>query len=146
MELISDKISKSLNISNEVTLVPEVIDGSNQITQTPDMSVASLKREGEVQSDYEFAREKIRGVATAGAEVLQNALTVGSDSSNPRLIEAASALMAQITSASKELLETQKSMQGLTGSSGGIQIQNNTVYVGTAKDLLEMVKKAEQEK
>jgi hypothetical protein len=143
MELISDKLSETLNIDNEVTVVPEVIEQTTELTPSPEKSVADLKREGEIQEDYEFAREKLRDVAKSGAEVLNNALTVGSDSSNPRLLEASAAIMNQITSAAKELLETQKSMKNLSDEIPGVQIQNNTAYIGTTKELLEMMKAKE---
>jgi hypothetical protein len=141
MELISDKLSRALNIENATELVAEVVPN---IQKSPTLidSTIELRREGEIQEDYEFVREKLRNVAETGSEALQSALTVGADSFNPRLLEAASQLMNQITMASRELIETQKSMRKLSEDVIGdqINIQNNTVYVGTAKELLEMVR------
>jgi len=141
MELIADKISKALNIENVTEVVAEIVPSHENSPSIRDSSI-ELKREGEIQEDYEFVREKLRNVAETGSEALQSALTVGADSFNPRLLEAASQLMAQITTASRELIETQKSMQKLSENVIGdqINIQNNTVYVGTANDLLKMVK------
>ena len=111
-------------------------------------SIAKEQEEG-IKTDYEFARENIKDLIRAGNSAVGNLGEIAKISEHPRAFEVFSGLIKNLADLNKDLLDIQAKNQQLTGTKNkdntntGLNV-NQAVFVGSTKDLIQLIKKEEQ--
>jgi len=127
------------------------LEGELVDTSEEDFKKPSLRRElfedrhkgrGEVEKDYNFARDNMYDVIEKGTEALDYLLELAKQSEHPRAFEVVSTLTKTIVDANKDLLEVQKKLKDLTAEEKTDQPQNvtNALFVGSTADLQKLIK------
>jgi hypothetical protein len=127
MSANNDPIGKALN------LTPMVPSTSVQQIMTDALS-DSAKR------DFEIARTNIHAAINAGIDALSTLGPIAESSQHPRAFEVVAKLIESISSASKDLLELQKTIRDIEGADKPVNAQNNSnvtnnLFVGSTAEL-----------
>ena len=100
----------------------------------------------QLESDFELSRTNIMNVLEHSSSILDSVIELCKITDSPRAFEATSSLITAITSASKDLIEVHErynklknieTQQNITTQNN---VQNNIVFKGTSKELLELIK------
>lgn len=115
--------------------------------KTKEISVveSEIDSEEEEKADFEQARTNIKEIIDKGQNVLDDMIALAKASDHPRSYEVAATLIKTLVDTNKDLLELHKKRKELKGkqeqvSSATTNVQNNTVFVGSGVELLEMLK------
>ena len=106
-----------------------------------DLSNFSDKKELHQRQDYSEIRENLKDLIESGKVALDGIIKVASESDSPRAFEVVSQLMKTSVEANKELLDIHKQMKELEKESGVKNVTNNAFFVGSTKELQELVQK-----
>lgn len=100
-----------------------------------------------LEDDFQLARESISSLLETSKDTMKNLVELCAATDSPRAFEAISGLIASVASASKDLLslhETVSKIKNQKESSSSplnqTNIQNNIVFKGSTKELLEIIK------
>jgi hypothetical protein len=124
---VNDKISEALNTTyDEVEILP-----AKQEEKSP-----------APQEDFDLVRSNLKEVINRGKEAIDGILNIASEGESPRAYEVASQLLRTVADANKDLLEMHKKAQEInaSGKSTINKVTNNAIYVGSTKDLQQMMK------
>ena len=92
-------------------------------------------------SDYEFARSKIRSVITTTTEAVGEIATLAQKSQDPEAYNSLSKVLKEFVKANRELMEIMKIDKDVKPTIGqdSIGTINNNLFVGSTKDLGEFI-------
>jgi hypothetical protein len=92
--------------------------------------------------DFEYIRNNIKDVIKHGSVALERMILVAEQSEHPRAYEVVATLMKALVDANKDLISTHKQRDERSISSGGnvTNVQNNTVFVGSTKELSKIMR------
>lgn len=99
-----------------------------------------------LENDFELARNSINEVLNLSGNTLNNLLEILKQTDNARVGEVATNLMSTISTVSKDLLELHEKYSKLKNQSeqasvvNQTNIQNNIMFKGSSKGLLELIK------
>lgn len=101
-----------------------------------------------LEDDFQLARESISSLLETSKDTMKNLVELCAATDSPRAFEAISGLITSVASASKDLLslhETVSKIKNQKESSSSsplnqTNIQNNIVFKGSTKELLEIIK------
>jgi hypothetical protein len=105
------------------------------------------KSDTTIDTDYNFARENIKSLITAGNTAIQSLGEIAKISEHPRAFEVFSGMLKNLADLNKDLLDIQAKNNQLTGTKSGESAAlnvNQAVFVGSTKDLIQLIKKEEQ--
>ena len=140
---------KNLEEALDIEPIIDVVEKSEIETKKPveiKMSdeVRSNKREIDKNSDYADVRKNLKNIIDTGMVAIDGILAVASEGESPRAYEVVSQLIKSVTEANKDLINLHQQMKDLDPTSSGNQsagsITNNSIFVGSTKDLQELVK------
>ena len=118
------------------------------LEEVPDKSPTIVTRSdsGNLDTDFEYARENIYQGVEMGAEAMQEALELAKASGHPRAFEVFGQLFKQYTEAQGSLVDLHHKVQKIKGQpiNNQTNVQNN-VMVGSTADLLKAIKSGEFE-
>lgn len=123
---VEEKLEDALNITNDIVEAQEVL------------SPAVITDSGDRDEDFIKARENIAKLIEKGESAVDGILQLAKESEQPRAYEVASTLIKTVVEANKELLDVHKQKKDLDKEEyqGPTKaIQNNTVFVGSTKEL-----------
>jgi hypothetical protein len=97
--------------------------------------------------DFEYIRNNIKDIITQGSVALERMILVAEQSQHPRAYEVVATLMKALVDANKDLLISHKQRDERTINSGGnvTNVQNNTVFVGSTKELSKIMRNKKNE-
>lgn len=101
----------------------------------------------DLKDDYDFSREKYRGLLDKGEEALLSMLQLAQESEHPRAYEVLSGMMKNMADITDKLMDLQKKKKELTKEEKKEQVQaltQNNVFVGSTTDLQRMLMKQAQ--
>jgi len=148
IEDISYKILKDENFIKE--------DSIEVIESIPSPGI-SAKTDEEKNKDFEFVRKNLKGLTTTGKNSLKELLSLAQISEHPGAYKIIADLMKSILEVNKELLnihKTSKEIEKLDNeiflnenefSTGTSNINNTAIFVGSTKELLENIKKIDND-
>ena len=139
------KLEDSLNIESMVDVVDQKeIRKKEPIEIKVSDEVRSNKRETEKNSDYAEVRKNLKNIIDNGMSAIDGILSVASEGESPRAYEVVSQLIKSVTEANKDLINLHQQMKDLDRDNPDAQragiITNNSIFVGSTKDLQELVK------
>ena len=105
--------------------------------------VAIPEQNKDIIDDYEYSRQKYKGIIDRGEEALEGMMTLASESEHPRAYEVLSGMLKNMADVTDKLMDLQKKKQNLvnepkTQAPQGGMTQNN-VFVGSTTDLQRML-------
>ena len=106
-----------------------------------DLSNFPDKKLFDQKSDYGEVRGNIKDVIDNSKVAIDGILKVASESDSPRAYEVVSQLLKTATEANKELLDVHKQMKDLEKDETKKQVTNNAFFVGSTKELQDMINK-----
>lgn len=125
---VEEKLEDALNINSEIIeaeqeiLAPSIISSSNV----------------DADEDFVKAKSNIAKLIEKGEDAVDGILQLAKESEQPRAYEVASTLIKTMVDANKELLDVHKQKKELDKeeyAGPAKAVQNNTVFVGSTKEL-----------
>lgn len=125
----NDPIGKSLGLQPVNDLKTQIVTEINNL-----------------EDDILGSKHNIKELIFKGTEALEDLIDVAKQSQHPRAFEVVSTLINTLVSANKDLADiTLKTNTRKEVNNDNRQIHNNYTFVGTATDLLKMMKSAEKD-
>ena len=122
---------------------PDVVD-ADIVRREPvkvDLSKFPDRKKMDQRKDYSEVRENLKDVIDNSKVAIDGILKVASESDSPRAYEVVSQLLKTATEANKELLDVHKQMKDLEKDETKKQVTNNAFFVGSTKELQDMIAK-----
>lgn len=138
---VKKKLDDILDLPREETSI-EVADTEVSVEQ-----VAEINRDKDIDDDYNFVRENLRGLITQQKAALEKMIDLSDETEHPRMFEVMGQIMKSMADTNKDLLEIQKKTKELKNEKlGGSKKDspksvNQTIFVGSTKELQEFFKK-----
>ena len=137
-------LENALNIEPRET-TPEVSDTDKAQIQRRepvqiDLSKFPERKKMDQRKDYSEVRENLKDVIDNSKVAIDGILKVASESDSPRAYEVVSQLLKTATEANKDLLDIHKQMKTLEAEEGAKNVTNNAFFVGSTKELQELVR------
>ena len=138
-------LENALNIepTEKRKTTPEVVD-ADIVRREPvkvDLSKFPDRKKMDQRKDYSEVRENLKDVIDNSKVAIDGILKVASESDSPRAYEVVSQLLKTATEANKELLDVHKQMKDLEKDETKKQVTNNAFFVGSTKELQDMIAK-----
>jgi hypothetical protein len=126
----------------------ETLVGSDQ-SNLPSTSVREVKIDPSVMDDIDvefyYARNNLINILESSKDVLESAAELAVETGHPRMVEVYSGLVKNLADVNKSLFdirEKKMKMQGdMEPDDSPTVVNNNSIFVGSTDDLLEMMKK-----
>ena len=148
---IKDKLDAELAVAEEI--IGDFEDGEifppveeKRIVNTrrerglaPRTAIQSNPVEGDLNNDYQYARENLYNLIERGNDALEGILELAKEMEHPRAYEVASGLIKNVSETTMELLKMQKELKSLKEGEAPTTNVNN-LYVGSTAELQEMLK------
>ena len=148
---IKDKLDAELAVAEEI--IGDFEDGEifppveeKRIVNTrrerglaPRTAIQSNPVEGDLNNDYQYARENLYNLIERGNDALEGILELAKEMEHPRAYEVASGLIKNVSETTMELLKMQKELKSLKEGEAPKTNVNN-LYVGSTAELQEMLK------
>lgn len=121
------------------------------LDETKDISIINNSEDSEkdLQKDYRTVRKNLRDIVKKGTEAIDGILMVASEGQNPRAYEVVSQLIKSVSDANKDLLQLHKQMKEIRKEDEnfvrGPSTVNNSIFVGSTKELQELLKNKKKE-
>ena len=138
-------LENALNIEPRKT-TPKVSDTDKAQIQRRepvqiDLSKFPERKKMDQRKDYGEVRENLKDIIDNSKVAMDGILKVASESDSPRAYEVVSQLLKTATEANKELLDVHKQMKDLEKDETKKQVTNNAFFVGSTKELQDMINK-----
>lgn len=136
---VDDRLSEALDL--------EIVD--NPIVEKEESLPAKVEENSsERQEDYNLVRNNLKDIIKTGQGAIDGILNVASEGESPRAYEVVSQLIKTVADANKDLVDLHKKMKDIEDvpkQSAG-KITNNSIYVGSTKDLQKLIKDSRHQK
>ena len=93
------------------------------------------------QKDYTFVQENLKNLIGNGNVALESALKVATESDSPRAFEVVAILLKTMADLNNNVLDVHKKAKDTTGTKVEVKQTNNSVFVGSTKDLQNLLNK-----
>jgi hypothetical protein len=93
------------------------------------------------QKDYEFVQSNLKDLLGNGNIALESALKVATESDSPRAFEVVAILLKTLADLNNNVLDVHKKAKDTTASNTKVSQTNNSVFVGSTKDLQNLLNK-----
>jgi hypothetical protein len=93
------------------------------------------------QKDYVFVQSNLKDLIGSGNVALEAALKVATESDSPRAFEVVAIMLKTMADLNNNVLDVHKKAKDTTGSKLEVKQTNNSVFVGSTKDLQNLLNK-----
>jgi hypothetical protein len=93
------------------------------------------------QKDYELAQSNYKDLLGSGTIALESALKVATESDSPRAFEVVAILLKTMSDLNNNMLDIHKKAKDTTSQKVQLNQTNNSVFVGSTKDLQNLLNK-----
>jgi hypothetical protein len=103
------------------------------------------RKELDKRKDYAEVRSNLKDIISTGMSAIDGILQVASEGESPRAYEVVSQLIKSVTEANKDLIGLHQQMKEINRDTGdssqrASSITNNSIFVGSTKELQRLVK------
>lgn len=119
--------------------VPEVIEVEEKV----EGELVPIVSDDDLEADYLKSRETYHKLIEKGTSALDHILEVAKQSDEARAFEVVGQILKATSDVNKELLDMQKTMidiNDIKGKDGPKNVTNNTLFVGSTKELQQFLK------
>lgn len=106
-----------------------------------DKNVGGTFDSANFQKDYQIVQDNLKNLISNGNVALESALRVATESDSPRAFEVVAILLKTMADLNNNVLDVHKKAKDTTGSKVEIKQTNNSVFVGSTKDLQNLLNK-----
>lgn len=104
--------------------------------------VKSEQHSADIKNDYDYVRDNLYNLVENGNVALSDLVEIARQSEHPRAYEVLSGLIKSIGDTTDKLSVLHEKQKKLSSSGeDNINVTNNTLFVGSSTDLLDMLKK-----
>ena len=132
----NEKLDEIFDITEEVT---------TEIVEVDETTPENTERSEEVSTDYQYTRANYYDLIEKGTSAIETSLQVAQEGQHPRAYEVTAQLLKNVGELNKDLMELQLTVDKLKGTSKPTKVTNNTMFVGSTKELQQMLKQRQQE-
>jgi hypothetical protein len=118
---------------------------STAVAQDAIIDVVPVKDEENhtVDSDYEYARDNLRGLIENGKIAMENIIFLAKEGESPRAYEVIGQLIKTLSDTNKDLIELSKKVREAKGKDVQQQqpqnVTNNSLFVGSTAELQKLI-------
>lgn len=130
-----DKMSEILNL--------EPIDDSPNlpIQYHENKQVAS---DEQVEADLKYVRDNLYDLISSGSTAIDQMMSIADQSQHPRAYEVLSNMIRQMVETNKDLLDMHEKKKKISSSQEQKSTVNNNLFVGSTKDVLELIQQTKE--
>jgi len=139
-QTVDDKLNTFLNIfpsSNSETVI-------DVVATEPEQTKEKSKEEANIDDDYEYARNNLKGLIESGKSAMENIVFLAKEGESPRAYEVVGQLIKTLADTNKDLLDLGKKAREAKGKDTAQQSQNivtnNSLFVGSTAELQKLIK------
>lgn len=135
------------DILKNLTDTLEVIQPKAEVLPAP-IVVDDEQLIADAQTDYEYARMRMKKLIETSDEVISNLNAIATDAEHPRAYEVLGNLIKQSADMTQQLLDLQKQRKNLIKdekSKGQSTTTNNAIFVGTTTELQKFLNNQNQQ-
>lgn len=96
---------------------------------------------GNFEKDYKLVQENLKSLIGTGNVALETALKVATESDSPRAFEVVAILLKTMADLNNNVLDVHKKAKDTTSSKVEVKQTNNSVFIGSTKDLQNLLNK-----
>lgn len=136
------------------------LDSALDVKPAEEEKLPEVKSQDEknTESDYEYTRKKLKHLMDTSDLVLEHAADVATETGEPRAIEVYATLVKNMSDIAKGVMENSKLKSAIDkdrgqikhgpimDNAGGITQNNQTIFVGSTRELLNAIKAEQAEK
>jgi len=142
---VDEKISDFLGISMDKEVI-EIKEEDFVVAEQPKPREHVSKENSNVEADYEYARNNLKGLIENGKDVIANMMYLAKETESPRAYEVAGQLIKTIADTNKDLLDLSKKVKDVKKDEAkevesGVTNVNNTLFVGSTAELQQLIGK-----
>ena len=129
-------------IANTLNLAP--IEGEYESKDLPVIPQKHVSNDiKQIETDVDYVRGNLYDMIEHGTRSMDELMSIANQSQHPRAYEVISTMMKTLVDTNKELLDMHEKKRKLLGNEPEKKPEtvNNNLFVGSTKDLLEMIKK-----
>lgn len=93
------------------------------------------------QKDYDYVQSNLKKLVNTGDIALESALKVATESDSPRAFEVVAILLKTMADLNNNVLDIHKKAKDTTSTKVEVKQTNNSVFVGSTKDLQNLLNK-----
>lgn len=127
-----------MNINKNLAKLFSVPEGN---ANTPVKSNGGTFDTANFQKDYELVQQNLKQLIGNGNVALETALKVATESDSPRAFEVVAILLKTMADLNNNVLDVHKKAKDTTGTKVEVKQTNNSVFVGSTKDLQNLINK-----
>lgn len=130
-----------MNINKNLAKLFSVPESSNDSSiQKPSNHGGTFNVEN-FNKDYEYVQQNLKNLLGSGNIALESALKVATESDAPRAFEVVAILLKTMADLNGNVLDVHKKAKDVTGTKVEVKQTNNSVFVGSTKDLQNLINK-----
>ena len=129
-----------MNINKNLSNFFNVPSTSENTTPSKEISGGTFNNNN-FQKDYEFVQSNFKELLGSGNVALESALKVATESDSPRAFEVVAILLKTMADLNNNVLDVHKKAKDTTSQKVQVNQTNNSVFVGSTKDLQNMLNK-----
>jgi hypothetical protein len=135
---VDDKIGDVLDV--------EVVEVVNPPSPLRPVNSELLDDDGQMKRDFEYTRENIMTIIETGNKSLEELFDLARQAQNARAFEVIASLIKTLADANKDLLDLHKKSRELDPQSvSNAKTVNQNLFVGSTKELMQMIKDADKD-
>ena len=126
--------------------IMKALEGNMDILPAKKKTVEDSDIVHDTETDVEFVRDNLKNLISKSSEALEHLSVIAQETEHPRAFEVLSNMIKQTGDLTTELLDVQKKRKDITQEKNQVEsgrTTNNAIFVGSTKELQQMLKKAE---
>jgi hypothetical protein len=129
-----------MNINKNLSKLFAIPESTSDSTNLPKLSGGTFSTEN-FQKDYDLVQSNLKNLIGTGNIALESALKVATESDSPRAFEVVAILLKTMADLNNNVLDVHKKAKDTTSGKTEIKQTNNSVFVGSTKDLQNLLNK-----
>lgn len=129
-----------MNINKNLAKLFNVPEGQNSSLAKPSQPGGTFDI-ANFQKDYALVQDNLKSLIGSGNIALESALKVATESDSPRAFEVVAILLKTMADLNNNVLDVHKKAKDTTGTKVEVKQTNNSVFVGSTKDLQNLINK-----
>lgn len=130
-------------LDNVFDIVPTIVSDNATVVAREDASVELSVEDGNIDADYEYARNNLRGLIENGKLAMENIIFLAKEGESPRAYEVVGQLIKTLAETNKDLLDLGKKAREAKGkdkAEAPAQNVTNALFVGSTAELQKLIK------
>jgi hypothetical protein len=142
------KVDKQIEDALDLEKTEEPQDLVHNGDSAGGVPILPSKEEMQLARDYNQVRKNLKEIINIGNTAIDGILVVADETEAPRAYEVAAQMIKTVSEVNKDLLEMHNKMKQIKKEEGGqkaTNITNNSLFVGSTKELQKLLKRQKQD-